>query len=644
MKKSTVALLAAALLIGAVALAQSTSQLVFKTPTASSGPIQLWVDQGGGSDNADCSQPQRACKSIAGSFAKLPDFVNHAVTITLRGTFTENPMLKDKTFGSRGSLTLTSLAGSTVNGLLGTQNVTGLNADSLVVKSSVFFTSGTPFFPTPVVAPNASLVLYVDGNVGKDTNLCTDAGPCATHQRALAVSPKTLRGGVTIKTAHAADGGQLSYPCMIVSGFHDDFSGGIPFDGGAGTGGLLIDGDLVPFYTDGGVNSSAGLAFAVTAGSGNVGGTLQDTKQTWASNVFQGYLLNITTGTGTGKIFPISSNTSNTITIDAPWGAGAPVADSGYAVVMPGWTIATDSCSLPAIGSSGALTSQGAIFITGNELQWRAGALQIRNFGIGTPAARNSTTAVVVDDSSSLSLTNFMLNSSSGVIAAGIPNATPRVNMAQGSYTGSATGYAAQSNSGSFIQLTNILSYGSNAGLYNNVIASTGTPMFSIVSSDAENVSVAAVNVTTPSDTRNVVQTSRITCASSSADGIVVGGDGTLSHLTSWANAFGSGVVYATGNVFDPTCGIGIVSAGPTVVWEDTSTTLDGGPMGTSGYLVSWGGRINHLSGSNLFGTTQDVSFDNSTFVANLDGGISASSCNISDGGVSKYASKFCIP
>lgn len=61
--------------------------------------------------------------------------------------------------------------------------------------------------------------------------------------------------------------------------------------------------------------------------------TLQDTTQSWAVNVYQDMVVNITGGTGAGQARLIASNTSDTLTISGTWGT-TPDGTSTYEIVI----------------------------------------------------------------------------------------------------------------------------------------------------------------------------------------------------------------------------------------------------------------------------------------------------------------------
>jgi hypothetical protein len=132
-----------AVLLALIANASWADPAPYVTPTMSASAITMYVNTGG-SDNNTCFQPQRACRLVSGAIAKLPDVINHAVIIYVApGTYTENPVLKDKTFGTGGSIEFRSNSAVTITGTFTQQNLRGPS------NGAVFFTKVTP---TSIVA------------------------------------------------------------------------------------------------------------------------------------------------------------------------------------------------------------------------------------------------------------------------------------------------------------------------------------------------------------------------------------------------------------------------------------------------------------------------------------------------------------
>jgi len=73
-----------------------------------------------------------------------------------------------------------------------------------------------------------------------------------------------------------------------------------------------------------------------TSTGSNGASTLNDTGASWSSNAYAGKAVIITTGTGSGQIRGISSNTSTQITVDEAW-ATTPDATSVYIICNQGW-------------------------------------------------------------------------------------------------------------------------------------------------------------------------------------------------------------------------------------------------------------------------------------------------------------------
>lgn len=81
--------------------------------------------------------------------------------------------------------------------------------------------------------------------------------------------------------------------------------------------------------------ASLGLVPATTSGTATgtqTTTTLQDTSQSWAVNQYAGYTLVLLSGTGSGQTATVVSNTSNTLTISAPWATTPVSASTTYMV------------------------------------------------------------------------------------------------------------------------------------------------------------------------------------------------------------------------------------------------------------------------------------------------------------------------
>ncbi len=102
-----------------------------------------------------------------------------------------------------------------------------------------------------------------------------------------------------------------------------------------------------------------------TATSGSTT-TLTDTGATWPPNQWASMTLELTSGAGSPQTATILSNTTNTITLAAPWGGASPASGTGYTVrksPAPGTTYGIR-------GYFGSATGGGATTITDTSANW----------------------------------------------------------------------------------------------------------------------------------------------------------------------------------------------------------------------------------------------------------------------------------
>lgn len=148
----------------------------------------------------------------------------------------------------------------------------------------------------------AAMTLYVE-TTGSDSNPGTALAPFLTVQAAIDALPKCLRHLAMIKI------GIGSFAGCIVQGFSvDPVSNDLPA-------GLLMQGTLVNATLATG--TATGTFTAVTAGSSALANfvTLEDTSQNWTTNALKGLALEVLSGTSSGQIHAIVSNTSTTVTL-----------------------------------------------------------------------------------------------------------------------------------------------------------------------------------------------------------------------------------------------------------------------------------------------------------------------------------------
>lgn len=214
--------------------------------------------------------------------------------------------------------------------------------------STIGITRGN-FLRKPEYATQSALNLYVE-TTGNDANFCTDVTtPCLTIQGAVDKIPKLVRHPVTITTGL----GTFSAGAVI-SGFTFD-KAATGTDRYIWVRGALIDASPTTGPTTGTATSgTAGTADTLTWG------TLTLTAAGWTVNDLRGKLIEITGGTGSGQIRPVSSNTADTITVPGTW--TAPSATSTFAI--RGWgTLISGVVSAPGTPSNPA-SAASAFYIT----------------------------------------------------------------------------------------------------------------------------------------------------------------------------------------------------------------------------------------------------------------------------------------
>ena len=476
-------------------------------------------------------------------------------------------------------------------------------------------------------ATQDNITLYVNGNpgAGNDANACTSAAaPCATHQGALNKLPKFHRHGVVLSTASGVDGGAINYPCFNISGFTQEL--GYPADAG----GLLITGDLVPATLSTGATS--GSAVGGSAGSGVTFGTLQGGDGGWTTNELQGLLVSEVVA-GVTTVRPISSNTGNTLTVVGTWTSPT---GSPFTIQTPGWVINT-ACPAYATGTNGAsATSPSGVWVHSNNFTSRGNAIQLRNVGWAVDAG----SAIQVTDASQFTVSNFRMStpaaggSVGGAVAA---NGGAKVSLTVGSFTGQTTSYLAYGNGAAGFSLTNVLSYGSNAGLLAlpTPLAATNSRAVAVTSSEAKNATTAALMLTSSSDLLGVSQLNRFDCATSAGIGIVVGHSNTTTTYTSGLQGPFSQASFTT-NAIGGTCGIGVYVGANGIARLGALS----GSAATTAIMVNWGGRADTESLTITAGTNE-VSIDNGARTG-LFSQFNTGCTQMADGGTSAYGTKFC--
>lgn len=173
---------------------------------------------------------------------------------------------------------------------------------------------GQAIVPNRAVAPDstatqstATQTLYVS-TTGNDNNPCTSAGAaCLTIDGALNKLPNTLRHDATISVAAGAYAAPLNITRKDLT-----IVGGVT---------LSVTGTMsTPTLTTG---TTSGTLTASAAGSASIGpGTVTDSGQSWTVNELKNKFIRFSSGTLSGKSYPIASNTATVITIPSNQAAG----------------------------------------------------------------------------------------------------------------------------------------------------------------------------------------------------------------------------------------------------------------------------------------------------------------------------------
>src|SRR5262245_64781443 len=190
---------------------------------------------------------------------------------------------------------------------------------------------------------------------GSDSNPGTQTLPLRQPAAALARIPKSIRHLVTINLAPG------TYQGFAISDLNID-----PASDGSQVG-LHIKGTLVDASLAAGTATGTATAAANGDATTPTWATLTDAGQSWTADDLKGRFLEITSGTGTGQVYPIVANTATTVAVlNMAWN-GVP-ASSGYAVRDQGSVIDSPiqvSPSLPPAGSITAPVNTG-ILVLGN--------------------------------------------------------------------------------------------------------------------------------------------------------------------------------------------------------------------------------------------------------------------------------------
>lgn len=158
----------------------------------------------------------------------------------------------------------------------------------------------------------APITLYVDSNLGNDTNAGTSVAPFRTLQAAVNAVPKIIMHKVLISVASGTYDGVFidGFECRIPSVPATDYSG------------LELRGTLIPATLAQG--NVSGTITGYVAASAGVPAVVTDASQNWAVNALVGKMLQLKSGTGfpgtesTPPLLVIIANTATTATVLGP--------------------------------------------------------------------------------------------------------------------------------------------------------------------------------------------------------------------------------------------------------------------------------------------------------------------------------------
>lgn len=472
-------------------------------------------------------------------------------------------------------------------------------------KSYITYFAGAQSGSEAVRATTGDVDVYVDANLGKDTNPGTQILPFLTIQTALNSLPKMLMHQATV---HVATG---TYTGFIVSGFSSDY--GVQQT----TGGLLIDGILVNSTLATG--SATGTATSGTAGSGATYGTLTNTNATWTVNDLTGRF--ITTASPTNTAFVISSNTATTITVVGTW--TQPTGSTTYTIQDPG-TVVDTPVTIPATPLAASVPASRVVAVYSNQLS-QVNSIVFRNLRF---AASGSVGTVELKGPSGINFTQCQIrtplnnaNSPSTTGSSPVLSLTfDRVDIVSNVTLNGSNG--GPNIGGGNLAITNsiIRNIGSGTSLHGLILGSAGMVVLrTFTGVEIRNFSVGLwlVSATAASVSSFVWARVRISCSTTSGIGIVLGPTG--SGFPPATNQVGS---MSTISGLDTTdisnCGTAIQCVGP----ANVDVVALSGSATTTGFDVRLGGMISYAkAGMTLTAGTNEVNIENGEVVGTFAAG-----------------------
>lgn len=456
---------------------------------------------------------------------------------------------------------------------------------------------------TPVFVPKTSFTsgttaqtLYV-GDGGADNGACTTAAaPCLSLQGALAKLAYRTQNTATINILGVDDGGQAVYTERTT------------FDGvleNAGT--LILAGPSLVNY----LPATGSAAGTFTSTSNVVPATFTDTNASFTTDDLVGGFLAIDGGAASGQVAIILSNTATSIVVAQPF-ATAP-GNTGYTVMRPGakFTASTSpTWTMRYRGAARFASPAAQVKVTGLDVESTAVA------GIGTEVLGDNYTTVFINVR--LTSTNTL-----GVGAAFRSGLCTVLNSyLAGPVTalslGSSTAGIAPAISPS-VMMTRVGLRTTTAGNASNALSvlsgqlrtSTFGARSACNASGCAGVQIQAGALAISSGA--AITNAYVTCDSSSGDGILMGGPGTVQTATD----------YVTG------CARGLVSTSPVSYLEET-TALTCNNITTTCLSATQGGRLRFTSAT-VSGSapTQEVLLDSDAYtIANVTGSSTAGLAN----------------
>lgn len=432
---------------------------------------------------------------------------------------------------------------------------------------------------TSVIATTADIHLFVDPT-GSDSNTCTTAstGACLTPQGAINAAPKMLRHQLTISLAAG------TYAGFTISGFTVDpglqhSSAGIAITGGRATSTTIATG------------TATGTATSGSAGSGIIYGTLIDSGATWTTNDLRGRLIYIVSGTGSGQLKRITTNTSTALTIAGIW--TSPASDSVYAIQDPNVFITPTAAFVPTT-DGGIATNAAGIQILDNNM----------------PGARIS-----IQDMSVTSGTNSI-----NVIG------PTSVDLNQVTFTNGGA-----FNDGSRITATNCW-FGSTVTTDKTTYTETGNlHQGTIFSSTGSSIAVNSAQFYSNgpnirSGARGAINSARVDCASAANSYGLLAGSSVMA-ASSQVLSFSGDVTVVQLDVTN--CTVGMKAVGMLIGFSNAGAAAITGNGLSYGVVADWGGSIwlGSSSANTITGGTAVISLDQNTITGAFTDVASTGSC-----------------